>query len=148
MTLHLRPARSTDAGAVGAILSAFVDTTPWMPRIHTRAQDLQHAGTLIERGWVTVAETDGTVCAFAAREKQTVQALYVDGSVQRQGFGTALLTWLKHTSPILSLWTFQANLRAQTFYATHGFVEVVRTDGSANDEGLPDIQLEWRKEAA
>lgn len=146
MTLHLRPARSTDAGAVGAILSAFIDTTAWMPRIHTRAQDLQHAGSLIERGWVTVAETDGAICAFAAREEQTVQALYVDEKAQRQGFGTALLNGLKHTAPKLSLWTFQANLGAQKFYTSHGFVEVARTDGSGNDEGLPDIQMEWQKE--
>ena len=57
MSLTLRPATPTDAGAVGAILSEFVDDTAWMPRIHTRAEDLAHAGDLITRGWVTVAET-------------------------------------------------------------------------------------------
>ena len=56
---HLRPARTTDAGRVGAILSAFIDDTPWMPRIHTRAEDLSFAGMMIDRGWITVAEVAG-----------------------------------------------------------------------------------------
>ena len=66
--IRLRKARSTDAGAVGAILSEFIDTTDWMPRIHTRAEDLAHAGALIARGWVTVAERDGNVLGFAAQD--------------------------------------------------------------------------------
>ena len=51
----LRPANSMDAGAVGAILFEFIDTTAWMPRVHTRAEDLAHAARMIELGWVTVA---------------------------------------------------------------------------------------------
>ena len=58
---RLRPARSTDAGAVGAILSEFAATTEWMPKLHTGAEDIAHAGALIDRGWVTVAEMDGVV---------------------------------------------------------------------------------------
>ena len=142
----LRSARPTDAGAVGDILSDFADTTPWMPRLHTRAEDLRHAGDLVDRGWVTVTETDGKVTAFAARDGEIVHALYVDRAVQRQGHGTALLAQMKNASPKLTLWTFLANTAAQAFYDSHGFLEVERTDGSDNDEGLPDIRLEWHKE--
>ncbi|MEP3844318.1 MAG: GNAT family N-acetyltransferase [Paracoccaceae bacterium] len=141
----IRPARTTDAGKVGAILSNFIDTTPWMPRIHTRAQDIGFAGMLIDRGWVRVAETPAGVLGFLAREGEMIQALYVADHARGQGVGSALLQDTCDQQKRLTLWTFQANTRAQNFYTTHAFREVERTDGSGNDEGLPDIRYEWHK---
>ena len=43
----------------------------------------------------------------------------------------------------LALWTFQSNTRAQEFYRRHGFTEVRRTDGSANEERVPDVRMVW-----
>ena len=141
----LRPARSTDAGKVGGILSEFIDTTPWMPRIHTRAQDIGFAGQLIAQGWVTVAAEDGHVTGFIARDGAQVHALYVAASARRVGIGSALLAYLQGQVDHLSLWTFQANMAAQEFYAGHGFVAMEHTDGARNDEHLPDIRLEWTR---
>ncbi|WP_147108619.1 GNAT family N-acetyltransferase [Tateyamaria sp. syn59] len=145
---HLRPAQPTDAGAVGAILSAFIDGTPWMPRIHTRAEDLSFAGHMIEKGWVTVAEQGGAVQAFCARNGADVHALYVSDTAQGQGIGAQLLSRMQAATDHLTLWTFQANTGAQRFYLRHGFAEAERTDGSRNDEGLPDIRYDWHKEGA
>ncbi len=142
---HLRAARSTDAGRSGAILSAFIDDTEWMPRVHTRAEDLSFAGDMIERGWITVAERDGVVVGFSARDAQIVHALYVDPRAQGQGCGAELLSAMQADVPQLTLWTFQANQRALAFYRRHGFEEMERTDGSGNDEGLPDIRLRWER---
>nr|WP_254899045.1 GNAT family N-acetyltransferase [Thalassococcus arenae] len=144
----MRAAHPTDAGAVGAILSEFIDDTDWMPRIHTRAEDLAHAGTLIDRGWVTVAEVDGAVAAFLARDRATIHALYVTAVRQNRGLGKALLDAAKSEAPALQLWTFQSNNGAIRFYRREGFAEVERTDGRGNDEGLPDIRFHWRKEIA
>lgn len=142
----LRAAQPTDAGAVGAILSAFIDTTDWMPRIHTRAEDLSFAGYMIEQGWVTVAETDAQVRAFSARNGADVHALYVANDAQGQGIGAGLLAHMQGATDYLTLWTFQANTGAQRFYLRHGFVEAERTDGARNDEGLPDIRYDWHKD--
>ena len=38
--------------------------------------------------------------------------------------------------------------RGFAFYRHHGFAETARGDGSANDEGLPDLTLHWQREAA
>ena len=141
----IRPARQTDAGRVGAILSGFIDGTDWMPRIHTRAEDLAHAGSMIDRGWVQVAERDGAVQGFLAREQTWVHALYIDAAAQRQGLGRALLGAAMTAQDELRLWTFEANHAAQKFYASQGFTEQTRTNGSGNDEGLPDIQYLWRR---
>ncbi|WP_299207509.1 GNAT family N-acetyltransferase [uncultured Tateyamaria sp.] len=145
MSVLLRAAQPTDAGAVGAILSGFIDGTDWMPRIHTRAEDLSFAGHMIEQGWVTVAEGGGQVRAFSARNGADVHALYVDVSAQGQGIGADLLARMQADAGHLTLWTFQANTGAQRFYLRHGFAETERTDGARNDEGLPDIRYDWHK---
>lgn len=142
----LRAARSTDAGSVGAILSEFTRTTAWMPHLHTQAQDIAHAGQLIDRGWVTVAVHDDMVVGFAACDGADLDALYIAEFMRGQGVGTALLDHLKARADRLELWTFQANAGAQKFYVKHGFHEVTRTDGARNDEQLPDIKFEWKKE--
>jgi len=144
----IRAARSTDAGAVGRILSEFIDATDWMPRIHTRAEDLAHAGAMIDRGWVQVAENGGEVVGFSACHDRDVNALYVTGPARGSGVGTLLLDGLKVGRKRLELWTFQHNAGAQRFYIRHGFHEVSRSDGSRNDEGLPDIFYVWEREAA
>ena len=144
----LRPARSTDAGTVGGILSEFIDATPWLPRLHTRAEDVGFAGHMIDRGWVSVAERAGAVSGFAACDGENVHALYVAVSARRLGVGSALLGRLQAQVNRLSLWTFQANSAARAFYAGHGFVMVEKTGGAGNDEGLPDMRLEWIAEAA
>ena len=144
----LRAARSTDAGKVGRILSDFIDDTAWMPRVHTRAQDIGFAGQLIDKGWVTVADDAGQVTGFIACDGETVQALYVNSETRCNGVGARLLRHAQDQCDTLTLWTFQANTAAHRFYARHGFAEVERTDGSGNDEGLPDVRLEWKKEAA
>ena len=144
--MQLRAARDLDAGAVGAILSGFIDETDWMPRLHTRAEDVAHAAALIARGWVTVAEEAGKVLGFAANDGDELDALYVGAAAQGRGVGTALLGHVRAGRGQLTLWTFQANTRAQQFYLKHGFAEIARTNGARNDEKLPDIQYRWQRE--
>lgn len=144
--MKVRAARSTDAGTVGAILSEFIDTTDWMPRVHTRAEDLSFAGMMISRGWVSVAAEDGVVVGFAACDGADLNALYVAKGARGRGVGSALLETLKAERETLELWTFEANTGAHRFYERNGFVEVARTDGATNDEKLPDIRYVWKRE--
>ncbi len=143
--LTLRPARPTDAGAVGVILSDFIDETPWMPRLYSRAEELSFAGTMIDRGWVRVAEKQGRVIGFCAFAPPNLHALYVRAENRSAGAGTALLEDCMARSASIELWTFQANTPAQAFYLGHGFYEVRRTEGTENDEGLPDIYYRWEQ---
>lgn len=144
---HVRAARDLDAGDVGLILSSFIDETPWMPRLYTRAEDVAHAGRLISKGWVSVVEREGRVVGFGARDGEEVEALYISPDARRMGVGSLLVSHFKSEIDRLCLWTFQANCAAQAFYIRHGFSEVRRTDGARNEERLPDIQFEWHREA-
>ena len=136
-----------DAGTVGAILSEFVDTTAWMPRIHSRAQDIAHAARMIDLERVHVAEQEGAIVGFYALNGEDLDALYVAAANRGQGVGAALLRHAQDAVDRLALWTFQANSGAQRFYLRQGFAEMQRTDGSGNDEKLPDIKYVWQRGA-
>jgi GNAT superfamily N-acetyltransferase len=145
----IRKARVLDSGRVGAILSEFIDTTDWIPRVHSRAEDISFAGDMIDRGWVDVfwadAFEDTKIAGFIARDETIIHALYVTSSTRQKGIGKALLDHAKSVSSELTLWTFLANENAQRFYKTAGFSEIERTDGGGNDEKLPDIRLYWKR---
>ncbi|MGB7319202.1 MAG: GNAT family N-acetyltransferase [Planktotalea sp.] len=143
MSLHLRAARSTDAGKLGAMLSEAVAANAWKPKVHTGAEDIAHLGELIARGWVNVCENSGVVAGFLVLEDYKVQSLYVAGNFQNAGIGTVLLQHAMQGQSRLELWTFQANKGAQRFYLRHGFHEAERTNGAGNEEGLPDIRYVW-----
>lgn len=140
-------ARSLDAGVIGDILSATNDQMPWLPRVHSAAEEIKYAGDMIDAGWIRVAHVEEKVVGFIARDDTQIHALYVLPEAQHQGVGTALLEDAKQTCDILRLWSYQENLMATRFYASRGFAELERTDGSSNDARLPDIHFEWTRSA-
>jgi ribosomal protein S18 acetylase RimI-like enzyme len=71
--------------------------------------------------------------------------LYVHPSHQRRGIGGALLTEVKKSAPDgFRFWVFQANRDAIRFYERHGARTVRMTDGSQNQENLPDRLMSLR----
>ncbi len=69
--------------------------------------------------------------------------LYVSPKLQRKGIGSYLLSQAKEQSNgSLTLRTFEVNEKAQRFYRANGFV--VRPGNSENEEGLPDLECEWK----
>ncbi len=148
MTVTLRPARSTDAGSTGAILHGFAREYDWMPELHSMAETIAFCGTMIDRGWVTVAENHGNVIGFLALDGHTIHSLYLHKSVRGQGIGRQLLAHAKSKNAKLSLFAFEANKGARRFYESNGFVAAERSDGSNNDEKLPDVRYVWQVEVA
>ncbi|MCU9837624.1 GNAT family N-acetyltransferase [Ruegeria sp. WL0004] len=145
MTALLRPALPDDATATGEILYAFARDTDWMPLLHCRDETVMFCGVMIARGWVTVAVLHGRVAGFIARDGGEICSLYLARKAQGRGLGARLLQQAQHSAEQLELWTFQANVGARRFYERHGFRETQRTDGSRNDERLPDIRYEWSR---
>jgi GNAT superfamily N-acetyltransferase len=87
---------------------------------------------------VGVASTDST------REKQPpapvqLMSLYVRATYYGTGLADRLLIAAAGSEPAF-LWVFAANLRAQRFYARHGFI----ADGTEMidpDTGLPEVRM-------
>jgi GNAT superfamily N-acetyltransferase len=148
VNVRLRPAVVEDAAVLGAILSDWIDTTPWMPRLHTRDEDTRFVAGLVATTDVMAAASAERPVGFLARDGEDIPALYVSGLARGQGIGTALLREAQDAVGQLTLWTFQANAGALRFYARAGFAEAERTDGARNEEKLPDVRLFWTRIAA
>ncbi|MDW4499531.1 GNAT family N-acetyltransferase [Sulfitobacter sp. D35] len=141
--LVIEPARVLDAGAVGAVLSAANDALDWLPRVHSRAEEVRFAGDMIDAGWVDVARQGEGVVGFLARDGGEIHGLYLVPAAQSRGIGTALLACAKAQEARLGLWSYRRNGGARRFYRRRGFVETACSDGALNDTGLPDVRLEW-----
>jgi ribosomal protein S18 acetylase RimI-like enzyme len=139
----MRDATTADLPRLARILGDWVAATDWMPKLHSRAQDLGFLGLLRQRGLLRVS--GDPALGFLARQGGKIDALYLAPAARRQGLGRALLAEAMRDEPVLTLWTFQANHPARAFYSALGFEEIARGDGSGNDEALPDIRLQWRR---
>lgn len=138
-------ANVTDFGALARIIGDWVRETGWMPVLHSREDDKGFVAGLLGGHTVRVARDGMARLGFLARQGGRIQALHVEAGSRGLGIGKALLAEVKVAEPEIEVWTFQANARALAFYRREGFREAARTDGSGNEEGLPDVSLMWRK---
>jgi GNAT superfamily N-acetyltransferase len=143
--VELIEATLADADAVAAIFGAARGKAmPWLPVLHSEAEDRAYFKGVIEGSDVLLARRGPEPIAFIAIGKELVEHLYVRPEDQRGGVGSALLEAAMSRRPGgLSLWTFQRNEGARAFYLGHGFAEVRLTDGSGNEEREPDVLLAW-----
>jgi ribosomal protein S18 acetylase RimI-like enzyme len=138
-------ATPADAAALARILGNWIRETGWMPVLHSREDEVAFLSGLIGGQTVRVARDEAGPLGFLARRHGDVDALYLAPTARGRGIGAALLDEVKATEAEITLWTFQDNTAAIAFYLKQGFVEVERTDGSHNDERLPDVRMIWRR---
>ena len=121
---------------------------PWLPDLHTPAEDLAFFTRMIPDsvGWVAADVEDGTVVGFALTRDGWLDHLYVDPEHRGTGAGSALLqAAILEAGPDIRLWVFQRNHQARAFYLTRGFVEIESTDGADNEEHEPDVLMQLRQ---
>lgn len=140
--MKTRRAEPADAALLAPALSDWIDATEWMPRLHSREDDLCFVARLIDEGIVTMIANDAP--AFIACRDAHIVALYVSEEVQSMGLGRVLVEKVQSENDRLTLWVFEQNLGARRFYERAGFAELRRTQGD-NEEKLPDILMEWRR---
>ncbi|WP_435769391.1 N-acetyltransferase family protein [Nocardioides sp. SYSU DS0651] len=147
--LVLRPAAAEDAAEVADVHLAARASAPMPASVHEEPE---------VRAWLTeriaehgagqetwVAELDGRVVGYARFTATWLDDLYVDPQHAGRGIGSALLALVKSLRPHgFGLWVFESNRPARDFYGARGLAERERTDGSGNEEGAPDIRMEWR----
>jgi len=143
--LSFRRATSTDAGAVATVFTAALKSMAFFPKLHSEEEDRAFVRAFIEDGETWIALHDGCVIGLACIEGDRLAHLYVDPAHHNCGTGTALLERVKRERPLgFDLWTFKANAGARRFYERHGCIAVEFTDGSRNEEKLPDVRYAWR----
>jgi ribosomal protein S18 acetylase RimI-like enzyme len=121
-----------------------------LPKLHTNEETFDFiANTVLRNQEVLVAEMGGEITGFIAMHGDLVEHLYVRPDFQRRGIGSALLRRAKDRMPLgFNPWVFQENAAARRFYERHGFRVIEQTDGSGNEEQMPDALYEWRPTSA
>jgi len=140
----MRPATLVDAAEIAVLFTASRATLTFLLQLHTADEDAAFIRGLIRDATVIVAESDGEIWGFVAVQGDEIEHLYVRPDRFRRGVGAVMLTALleRAVRPI-ELWCFQANEVARRFYEKHGFIVIKTTDGSHNEERLPDIRYRW-----
>lgn len=144
----IRAATTDEAGEVAELfLAARHAMENIVPMVHGDEETRQWMRSVVFRETsVMVGLMDGRIAAMISMRPGWIEHLYVHPRYQGRGLGTALLHTAQHDAQAaagLQLWAFQSNLRARRFYARHGFVEVLFTDGRDNEEKAPDVKLAW-----
>jgi ribosomal protein S18 acetylase RimI-like enzyme len=143
----LRPARPDDAPALADLFwQVREENAATIPRIvHPRETVLPFVRSVLAGSEVWAATVREEPVAFCAVGPDgDLDHLYVAGAHTGSGVGSTLLALAQRRNPRgLALWVFASNTGAVRFYERHGFVVVGGTDGD-NEEGAPDLRMEWR----
>lgn len=141
--LTLRPAGPEDADAVSALWLRSRGAAPMPPPVRPAEEVTAYLGDRVVAGTVWVAQSTALEGMLDLAEGW-LESLYVAPDRRRRGVGTALLDLAKALSPDgFGLWVFSSNAPARAFYRSQGLVELEETDGSTNDEGVPDVRMAW-----
>jgi GNAT superfamily N-acetyltransferase len=145
--LELRQAMATEAAEIAELYLASFKATYDFPLAHTDDQ-VRHwiAEVLLPNHEVWVATTRASsIVGMTALSSEMLDQLYVAPAWTGRGVGSRLVELAKRRRPDgLDLYTFQVNHYARRFYARRGFLQVSLGDGSANEEGQPDVRYAWR----
>lgn len=141
----LRPATPADADSIAAILTSARAEQDFIPRLHTSADDRRFVTErMLPANEVWVVDEAGEIVGFASFGHELLGHLYVAPRAQGRGIGRVLLDKVKERQPNgFTLWTHQPNVRARAFYEREGLDAVEFTDGSSNEEQVPDVRYEW-----
>ena len=145
--LTLRPLRADETAAAARIHRRAIGTWPFLPEaLHTPEDDRAfYRETVFPAGTILGAFDGKDLIGHIAFRPGWVDHFYVDPDRQSEGIGALLLERVKTELAEIRLWTLQANAGARRFYERHGFRVEEFTDGSANEEQLPDVRYRWRR---
>lgn len=141
---RLRAATPADAESLSDIFIAARAGMTYLPHLHSEQETRAFIASLVSRLEVIVADLAGASVGFAALDGPHLDHLYIAPSAQGKGIGAGLLAEVKRRRPGgFSLYVFQQNAGARRFYERHGLVCTSLSEGSRNEERLPDAQYSW-----
>ena len=141
--ITLRTATADDVVDVAGLFArSRAAALPFLPVLHSPAEDVAFFGGRREAGLMTLAERAGGLVGFMVESQGWIEHLYLEPDQRGQGIGSQLVNAAKQRQKRLQLWCFAENHAGQSFYVRHGFAEIGRTDGD-NEERQPDILFDW-----
>ena len=147
MSFRLRRAGDEDANAIAELFFASYRLLTFLPMLHTiEGYRWFAASVMLKEYTVTVVEDDTGIISFLARQGEEVRQFYTRPDRIGRGAGKQLIEEAKSSGvAALELWCFQANARARRFYEARGFHAIRFTDGTNNEERMPDVRYRWER---
>ncbi len=107
----IRPATPDDAPACAAILNAWIDGTPWMPRIHSHEDVERHSREFVFKNCNVRVAGDASAVGHLAVDlaEGFITSFFLKAAARGSGVGKRLLDVVKSEAGQLQLWTFVAN---------------------------------------
>lgn len=140
----IRRAAPADADKTAALFSAALKSMAFFPKLHDDDEDKAFVAKFIANAETWLATSEDMIVGLVCLEGNRLAHLYVHPEYHNRGIGSALLARVRVQRPDgFDLWTFQANAGARRFYERHGCTAVEFTDGSRNEEKLPDVRYAW-----
>lgn len=144
MATTIRRATPKDAEQTADVFLAARATMTYLPKLHTEADTRAFIAGVVADKEVWVAERESRVVGFAAIDGGWLEHLYVHPSRFNSGTGDKLFRQAAKEHPQgFQFWVFQQNAGARRFYERHGAALVKLTDGSENEEKVPDALYVW-----
>ena len=144
MTTEIRRATAADAEALADLFQASRATMTYLPNLHGNDEMRAFIRRVASEQEVYAAERNGRIVGFAALRGDWLDHLYVHPLRFNTQTGSKLFAQTKLARPGgFQFWVFQQNTGARRFYERQGCALSRLTDGSGNQEKLPDALYVW-----
>lgn len=140
----IRRAGPQDMPACARVVHDWVQQTDWMPKRFTLAEFEEMFAKALPLRDIYVA--GNPVTGYLSFDPETARIIGLYTAAPGRGLGKALVDHVKSGRGFVYLHTHRANTGAHRFYRREGFVPIGEI--AAGDDGLPELRMEWRREAA
>jgi ribosomal protein S18 acetylase RimI-like enzyme len=144
MSTEIRRALPADSAETASVFLAARATMTYLPRLHSDEETRAFIASVVRDHETFVAVRLNRIVGFAAVQGDWLGHLYVHPERFNSRTGTKLLDEAKFQRPDgFQFWVFQQNTGARRFYERHGCALARLTDGSGNEEKVPDALYVW-----
>lgn len=144
MPTFVRRAEIADSTEIAEVFLASRGTMSYLPRLHADDDTRSLIAHVVRNLETFVAVREERIVGFLAFRGDWLDHLYVHPSRFNTQTGTLLFAEARFQRPEgFQFWVFQQNAGARRFYERHGCALARLTDGSHNEERLPDALYVW-----
>ena len=133
-------ATRADLPALGEVVLAWEQRTPWMHSAHSAAEITGFIDDAFDKR--VILDAGDPAQAYLAFDPETLRIGGLYSNITGSGVGKALMDCIKVGRDYLWLNTHVPNEAAQKFYKREGFVEI-SNEGAEPSNIMPEIRMEW-----
>jgi hypothetical protein len=144
MPTVVRRALLADSAETAEVFLAARATMTYLPRVHSDDDTRTFIAHVVRDLETFVAVRENRIVGFASLREDWLDHLYVLPARFNTQTGTKLFEEVRFQRPEgFQFWVFQQNAGARRFYERHGCALARLTDGSQNEEKVPDALYVW-----